>query len=119
MANQKIILWPDSEAPYTAQSPDQAQPTLAAFEVPGAKIAVVVCPGGGYVCKADHEGDPVAERLNLEGISGFVLDYRVKPCHHMTPLTDAQREELQGELGMLFPKFRDYAGGAGMDGFVP
>ena len=86
-----IQLWPNAEAPYTAQSPDQAQPTLTAYEAPGAKIAVVVCPGGGYVCKADHEGGPVAERLNLEGISGFVLDYRVKPCHPMTPLTDAQR----------------------------
>lgn len=91
MVNQQIFLWPDAEAPYTSESPDQAQPSLKAFEAEGAKIAVVVCPGGGYVCKADHEGDPVAQRLNLEGISGFVLDYRVKPCHPMAPLADAQR----------------------------
>ena len=86
-----IQLWPNAVAPYSEQSPDQAQPSLAAYEVSGAKIAVVVCPGGGYVCKADHEGGPVAERLNLEGIAGYVLDYRVKPCHHMAPLADAQR----------------------------
>ena len=91
MVNQQIFLWPDAEAPYTSESPDQAQPSLKAFEAEGAKIAVVVCPGGGYVCKADHEGDPVAQRLNLEGISGYVLDYRVKPCHPMAPLADAQR----------------------------
>lgn len=86
-----LKLWPDAEAPYTAESPEQAQPSLTAYEVDGAKIAVVVVPGGGYVCKADHEGNPVAERLNLEGISGFVLDYRVKPCHPMAPLADARR----------------------------
>ena len=86
-----IPLWPDAAAPYSDQSPDQAQPSLAAYPVEGAKIAVVVCPGGGYVCKADHEGGPVAERLNLDGISGYVLDYRVKPCHTMAPLTDALR----------------------------
>ena len=34
-------------------------------------------------------------------------------------LTDAQRETLQGELGMLFPKLVDYAGGAGLDGIAP
>lgn len=91
MANKRIYLWPGSEAPYSAQSPDQAQPSLAAYPVEGAEIAVVVVPGGGYVGKADHEGGPVAERLNRDGIAGYVLDYRVQPCHPMAPLTDAQR----------------------------
>ncbi len=91
MANQQILLWPGAEAPYTSESPDQAQPSLKAWEVSGADIAVVVCPGGGYVGKADHEGGPVAERLNTHGIAGFVLDYRVQPCHPMAPLADARR----------------------------
>ena len=86
-----IKLWPEATAPYSAESPDQAQPSLKAFEVEGARVAVVVCPGGGYVGKADHEGGPVAERLNLDGIAGYVLDYRVRPCHPMAPLVDAQR----------------------------
>ena len=94
MSHEIISLWPDSEAPYSAQSPDQAQPTLTAWPVEGATIAVVVVPGGGYVCKADHEGDPVAERLSRDGIAGYVLDYRVKPCHHMAPLSDALRAIL-------------------------
>lgn len=34
-------------------------------------------------------------------------------------MTDAQRETLRGELGMLFPKLVDYAGGAGLDGIAP
>ena len=42
----------------------------------------------------------------------------VEICDLMN-LTDAQREDLQGELSMLFPKFRDFAGSTGMDGFAP
>ena len=85
-----IYLW-DSEAPYTGDSPGQAQPSVEAFEVEGASVAVIVCPGGAYYGKTDFEGVPVAQRFNEHGISGFVLDYRVHPCHYMAPLTDAQR----------------------------
>lgn len=86
-----LPLWEDRIAPYTGQSPEQAQPSLTAFPVPGSKGAVVVCPGGGYVCKAPHEGNPIAEKINEAGVSAFVLDYRVCPCHHEAPLTDALR----------------------------
>ena len=85
-----LTLW-NHTAPYTDQSPDQAQPSVREFAVPGAETAVVVCPGGGYVCKAPHEGDPIAEMLNAGGIAAYVLDYRVKPCHYLAPLGDAQR----------------------------
>ena len=85
-----LTLW-NHTAPYTDQSPDQAQPSVKEFAVPGAETAVVVCPGGGYVCKAPHEGDPIAEMLNAGGIAAYVLDYRVKPCHYLAPLGDAQR----------------------------
>ena len=89
--SQTILpLW-NGRAPYTDQSPDQAQPSLKAFPVKGAQTAMVICPGGGYVMKAEHEGDPIADRFAAHGISGYVLDYRVKPCHPMAPLGDAQR----------------------------
>lgn len=90
MENKKIYLWAE-EAPYTAESKEQAQPSVTAFEVEGAKGAVVICPGGGYGGKADHEGAPIARRLNEYGVSAFVLDYRVKPCHRYAPVTDAKR----------------------------
>ena len=89
--NRTIPLWPKGRAPYSEHSPEQAEPSLTAYEVEGARIAVVVCPGGGYVCKADHEGGPVAKRLNAGGIAGYVLDYRVHPCHRLAPLSDALR----------------------------
>ena len=91
MERRIIYLWPDREAPYSAESPGQAQPSLKDFSVPGSRGAVVVCPGGGYAYKAPHEGDPVAEMLNRAGISAFVLDYRVAPCNLNAPLADASR----------------------------
>lgn len=87
----KIIpLW-TKEAPYTAQSPEQAQPSITEYKVEGSRGAVVVCPGGGYSMKAPHEGGPIAEMLNEAGVSAYVLDYRVAPCHHYAPVTDALR----------------------------
>lgn len=88
--NDIIRLWP-GESPYSEFSPGQAQPTLKAFPVEGSPTAVIVCPGGGYAMKADHEGGPIAEMLNRGGIAAYVLDYRVHPCHHMAPLSDASR----------------------------
>lgn len=85
-----IPLW-SCEAPYTAESNGQAQPSVKAFPVEGSRCAIVVCPGGGYTMKAEYEGDPIAEWLNTIGISAYVLDYRVFPCHYLTPLTDALR----------------------------
>ncbi len=85
-----LFLWPD-EAPYTADSPGQAQPSVTAYPVPGARGAVVVCPGGAYAYKAEHEGAPIARMLNAAGIAAFVLDYRVAPCHHEAPVSDALR----------------------------
>ena len=91
MADQSILyLWP-GEAPYAEYSPGQARPSLAPFYAAGSRGAVVVCPGGGYVMKADHEGAPVARMLQFAGISAFVLDYRVAPCHRLAPWTDAAR----------------------------
>lgn len=88
--HRTIFLW-DTTAPYTDYSPAQAQPSIVEFTVTGAKTAVVVCPGGGYEMKSAHEGAPIAEMLNASGIAAYVLDYRVKPCHYLAPLTDALR----------------------------
>ena len=87
---EKIMLW-QTEAPYTAYSTEQAQPSLEAFPVPGSRGAMVICPGGGYNHKASHEGAPIAKLLQAAGISAYVLDYRVKPCHREAPLSDAKR----------------------------
>jgi len=53
--------------------------------------AVIVCPGGGYARLAyDKEGTEIAGWLNRNGISAFVLSYRV-PNKKSGALMDAQR----------------------------
>lgn len=88
---ERIWLWQKGDAPYALQCAGQQEPSLESFAVPGSRGAVIVCPGGGYVKKAPHEGAPVARMLNDAGISAFVLDYRVAPCPHDAPLLDALR----------------------------
>lgn len=52
--------------------------TLEIYAADNPKAAVVVCPGGSY-CWLDYEGEgvEVAKFLQLNGISAFVLRYRV------------------------------------------
>ena len=86
---ERIILWPEGNIPYFWEG--NCVPALDCYPVEGSKGAVVVCPGGGYTGKAAHEGAPIAKMLNEAGISAYVLDYRVKPCHYNAPVSDAHR----------------------------
>lgn len=52
---------------------------------------VVIFPGGGYWGRAEHEGKSYAEFLNKNGITAFVVDYRVHPNRFPLPLLDARR----------------------------
>jgi hypothetical protein len=72
---EHIFLWP-GEAPHTKESEGQAQPSIKPFRIEGSKGAVVVCPGGGYVMKAAHEGDPIAEMLNRAGLYAVIEHIR-------------------------------------------
>lgn len=71
----------------------QEIPTLDIF-IPvkkTAKTAVVICPGGGYRERANHEGAGYAEFLNAHGIAAFVCQHRVNPHRFPLPLLDARR----------------------------
>ena len=48
-------------------------------------------PGGAYQYQADHEGEPVARRMNAEGFFAAVLKYRVAPYRAPIPQWDAQK----------------------------
>ena len=87
---ERIELWPQG-APGFDASYGQAQPSITAFPVEGSRGAVIVCPGGGYVMKASHEGAPIARMLNEAGISAYVLDYRVSPYVMPAPIDDVNR----------------------------
>lgn len=90
-----VLLWPDG-APGAVGDKDVDRPSLTLYLAPddrATSTGVVVCPGGGYGALArDHEGKQVAEWLNTQGVSAFVLQYRLGPRYrHPAPLQDAQR----------------------------
>lgn len=68
-------------------------PTVTLF-IPKNKIsdsAIIIFPGGGYCCRAQHEGIKYAEFLAENGFTAFVCDYRVYPHSFPLPLLDARR----------------------------
>ncbi|MBR5519459.1 MAG: alpha/beta hydrolase [Clostridia bacterium] len=67
------------------------KPYITPYLADGAKLAVVICPGGGYGGRAGHEGKDYAEFLQKNGISAVVLEYRVYPYHHPAEGSDVQR----------------------------
>jgi len=110
---QTIPLYPD-KIPNSIERPDEekvntenkprythvSRPTLTIYLPPKYKAngtAVVICPGGGYGAIAyQHEGNDVAEALSKEGITAFVLKYRLPADKIMKdksigPLQDAQQ----------------------------
>lgn len=66
-------------------------PYLTPYIKEGAKTAVVVCPGGGYARRAEHEGNRIGEWLNEMGFSAFVLEYRVAPYQAPAESSDVLR----------------------------
>lgn len=99
-----IPLWPDGAAGNPADYPAEVEydapqglafgtrflrntgePTLhviAPAKGAGNGVGVVVAPGGGWTILAwEHEGIRVGEWLADNGITAFVLKYRVQPSH--------------------------------------
>ena len=89
MNNKKISLW--NTPPYISHTNNGFMPSIISYITSENKTAVIICPGGGYGCKADHEGTPIANMFNEHGINAFTLDYNVAPCHKFAPLSDIQR----------------------------
>lgn len=106
---QVVTLWPEGKTPLkTSDAPEKVNPSkddivrLTDVNVPSLTVflakdtgkpnpAVMICPGGGYGILAwNHEGTEVAEWLNGQGISAFVLKYRV-PKNRDAAFCDAQR----------------------------
>jgi acetyl esterase/lipase len=88
----KMLLWPEG-TPNGLGHEEEDKPTLVPYliETDSPAPAVVICPGGGYATRAEHEGEPIARWLNSLGIHALVVHYRVAPYRHPNPLMDAQR----------------------------
>ena len=86
--NKEIMnLWKTVPGEY------EEQPKITAY-VPDEKqcdCAVVILPGGAYAMRAPHEGEGYAKYFCDNGITAFVVDYRVAPHKFPLPLLDARR----------------------------
>lgn len=92
---QAFLLYP-AIAAGTPKISAHDTPTLQPFVAPASSnptgASVIICPGGGYMTLASHEGITIAQWLNQHGITAFVLRYRTGPQNrHPIPLSDAQR----------------------------
>jgi acetyl esterase/lipase len=94
-AAETIRLW-EAEPPGALGTADHDVPVVAWWPAPheaAPTAALVICPGGGYGGLADHEGSDYARWLNAQGISAFVLRYRLgsKGYRHPVMLGDVSR----------------------------
>lgn len=81
-------LW-SSKIPYKMDEVDFI-PTITAYPA-DSDGAVVIFAGGAYTMRCDYEGSYVAEWLNSQGITAFVVDYRVEPYRHPAEISDGMR----------------------------
>ncbi|MCX7795221.1 MAG: alpha/beta hydrolase [bacterium] len=88
-----IPLWERDIPGYNSSINNGEIPSITPYTLENGRVnsAIIVCPGGGYVRRAEHEGEPVALWLNSIGISSFVLNYRVAPYRYPYPLLDIKR----------------------------
>lgn len=116
MSSQKYQLWSDAEMGARTSSGsgtfNSCIPSITHYPSGNKQErgCVIVCPGGGYEFKTmDYEGEEIALMFNKNGIDAFVLDYRIKPDYHPSPLNDAFRaiekvRALSEELGYMSDK---------------
>ncbi|MEH7545883.1 MULTISPECIES: alpha/beta hydrolase [Bacillaceae] len=86
-----IPLW--DELNIEENGPNESAPSIQRYLLDGSGPfpVMIVAAGGAYARRAEHEAYPVAEWLNSIGISAVVLNYRVAPYKHPSPLNDAKR----------------------------
>ena len=94
LENEKFLkLW-EGRAPFAKGDGSEDTPAVQVF-LPsnGTGSSIVVCPGGGYGARAPHEGPVVGKWLAENGVTAFVLRYRLgsKGYHHPVEMTDAGR----------------------------
>jgi acetyl esterase/lipase len=79
-----VLLWPQG-APGATANTDEDKPALIPFIPDASKrngAAILVVPGGGFTIRAvDHEGVLVAQWLKEQGITAFLLRYRLRPLY--------------------------------------
>jgi acetyl esterase/lipase len=88
-------LW-NGDAPGALGKDAKDIPTLTPYFAPAGTAtgaSIVICPGGGYSNLAPHEGFHYALWLNEQGVTAFVLKYRLgsNGYRHPAEMQDVQR----------------------------
>ncbi|MBQ6046219.1 MAG: alpha/beta hydrolase [Bacteroidales bacterium] len=95
--------------------------TVAPYIAEGSKTAVIVCPGGSYCWLAyKSEGKEVAEWLQKNGISAFVLKYRVAGwwawfTHYRLVFRGHQYPDMYNDAQMALLWVKEHSGEYGID----
>ena len=92
---QILRLWPAQATLQQGDDPAIDVPTLTVFLPPTGKAsgaAMIVMPGGGYSHLSRREGLTASQWLASNGITTFILKYRLgKKYHHPAEMDDGQR----------------------------
>jgi acetyl esterase/lipase len=74
-----IPLWPQGAPGALGTAPTDIPTITPYLPAPGTAsgAALVICPGGGYAHLSPHEGDGYARFFSANGITAFVLTYRL------------------------------------------
>jgi len=112
-----VNLWPDGST-HNPVDPNE-RPRIEVYQPAASsampKPAVVICPGGGYVGRAPHEGEPFARLFAAHGLVGIVCHYRVSPHYFPAPMADAARAMRM--VRRLAPRFGVDPGRVAIMGF--
>jgi acetyl esterase/lipase len=86
-------------------------PQLAVYEPPAEKqtgTAVIICPGGGHhILAYDHEGTECAEFFASQGITAFVLKYRV-PFRNADKRWEAAVQDAQRAVSLVRSRAQEW-----------
>ncbi|MBE7016204.1 MAG: alpha/beta hydrolase [Ruminococcaceae bacterium] len=87
MKIESYNLWENAPGSY------DAVPEITAFipDEQKSDCAVIIFPGGGYGVLCQYEGEDYAKFFNENGITAFVVTYRLTPHHFPLQLIDARR----------------------------
>ena len=125
---QKIIPLYEGKIPNARETEDQesaetrpdgtviiskiSRPTLSIYRPEKGKAngtAVLICPGGGYwIVAAKHEGYDVAEKFAANGITAFVLKYRIPSDETMTDRTTGPLQDAQTAMNYIHAHAGEY-----------
>ncbi|HYF70900.1 MAG TPA: alpha/beta hydrolase [Ohtaekwangia sp.] len=111
--NSKVKATKETESPiFKGMYRQSAFPTLEVYladKIKSTGAAVVICPGGGYsVLVYDGEGVSTAKELAKNGVTAFVLKYRLPNDSTMKDKTIGPLQDAQQAIKVVRERAKDW-----------